>query len=540
MPQKKPTPLGSANNAGSPQGPRDVGFEFDFGKWRMRVSEHEIVQGIRNHPIRVGITLACVVFVIATYFLMYRGHAETAVFYPSTCLGGWKNPGNATGQPSTQEGQSDQVTEENAAALVNTSAELFCGDFGVTAPVAGTEPAQITLVPYWRITDTPLPPLNPVTPATSGSDATHSENPFIPDIVPPIPGIDSGSIQSAPSPDTTNSGTPATTPDSNQTSPSDSTTPASQPAPVESAPAQDAAPSTPAPAPAADSAPSALRFFVPVTYAQEESSSVPVAPLANTSSTADTADQIVTSSVVPAEDTIAEVRYTLDGQTWHVLGRVNRTNWQGARFQFPITSAQWSDLAHLQISVLPLSTIDPVPSLYIDGFRLDMEYDASAVQVATSTQAYDPALLHFDYAIVSDLPSRVTIMNDAQGERLHVEGLPAGNLDVRNTSDPTFQLSLGIGDAPIDLPLSYFPPGKYLAVLTSDSVTCGPDNQPCAPHTIRVGGFSFGVSEHKPTEATTTTSTPNASSTLLEATTSLATSTKRTETETTTPATSTL
>ena len=64
-------------------------------------------------------------------FISQHGKADSSVFYPETCLGGWVNPNNAQGeQQTTSNGDEAQFTKENSAILPkNTNAEMYCGNF---------------------------------------------------------------------------------------------------------------------------------------------------------------------------------------------------------------------------------------------------------------------------------------------------------------------------------------------------------------------------------------------------------------------------
>ncbi len=64
-------------------------------------------------------------------FISPKGKADSSIFYPDTCLGGWANPQNAQGEPqTTSNGDESQFTKANSAILPeNTNAEMYCGNF---------------------------------------------------------------------------------------------------------------------------------------------------------------------------------------------------------------------------------------------------------------------------------------------------------------------------------------------------------------------------------------------------------------------------
>ena len=72
-----------------------------------------------------------VFLIVLGSFISPRGKAESSVFYPDTCLGGWVNPQYAQGeQQTTSNGDESQFTKHNSAVLPkNTNAEMYCGNF---------------------------------------------------------------------------------------------------------------------------------------------------------------------------------------------------------------------------------------------------------------------------------------------------------------------------------------------------------------------------------------------------------------------------
>ena len=72
-----------------------------------------------------------VLLIVLGSFISPNGKAESSVFYPDTCLGGWVNPQYAQGeQQTTSNGDESQFTKDNSAVLPkNTPAEMYCGNF---------------------------------------------------------------------------------------------------------------------------------------------------------------------------------------------------------------------------------------------------------------------------------------------------------------------------------------------------------------------------------------------------------------------------
>ncbi len=72
-----------------------------------------------------------VLLLVLGSFISPKGKAESSIFYPDTCLGGWVNPQYAQGeQETTSNGDESQFTKNNSAVLPkNTDAEMYCGNF---------------------------------------------------------------------------------------------------------------------------------------------------------------------------------------------------------------------------------------------------------------------------------------------------------------------------------------------------------------------------------------------------------------------------
>lgn len=74
-----------------------------------------------------------VLLIVLGSFISPKGKADSSIFYPETCLGGWVNPHLAQGElQTTSNGDESQFTRSNSAILPkNTNAELYCGNFKV-------------------------------------------------------------------------------------------------------------------------------------------------------------------------------------------------------------------------------------------------------------------------------------------------------------------------------------------------------------------------------------------------------------------------
>ncbi|MEN9881108.1 MAG: hypothetical protein RLZZ308_291 [Candidatus Parcubacteria bacterium] len=84
---------------------------------------------------RLMMTLSTLVLLLVLgNFISPKGKADSVIFHPDTCLGGWVNPRNAEGEPQTaSNGDVTLFTSSNSAVLPkNTQAEIYCGNFSGT------------------------------------------------------------------------------------------------------------------------------------------------------------------------------------------------------------------------------------------------------------------------------------------------------------------------------------------------------------------------------------------------------------------------
>lgn len=89
---------------------------------------------------------AFVIALLVVYtFSPFLLKANTVLFYPTACLGGWVTPYHASGLPS----EAKEYSAATSAVLPsNTHAELYCGSFTGEIP-EGSTPKDTRLVIYW-------------------------------------------------------------------------------------------------------------------------------------------------------------------------------------------------------------------------------------------------------------------------------------------------------------------------------------------------------------------------------------------------------
>jgi hypothetical protein len=80
-----------------------------------------------------------------------------------------------------------------------------------------------------------------------------------------------------------------------------------------------------------------------------------------------------TPTPTPSAEDFLEVVYTFDGVNWNLLTKINRDNWEDLDFE--ILDFQWDNLDSFQVSIQSLTTVDPIPEIYLDGVTLEIEFE---------------------------------------------------------------------------------------------------------------------------------------------------------------------
>lgn len=332
-----------------------------------------------NAPLRSGmrllskgaallLSLTLLTWAWGALFTGTSAEASAERYYPAFCLGGWQKTKLASGDPQVHEGASDGAFNvENSAYLgSDVSAQIFCGYF----PVERTErqPISARIHFNWAFIAAPVPagqqmsPSEESLPTDDGAQADQDEQQSGTQSLPSSPDADVQE-ESAPPAEASEGTTEAQ--EDRVSDPE--TPPADTPAQADPAPA-----SVPDPAPAAESAPAPAPAPAP---------SEPTSFKAGIRSLLGVAvahAQEVTGENVSLAD-ILEVRYSVDGTTWHSAGRVTRDGWYRYSVEVPVHS--WDDMENLQIAVATLPTLETRPAIYLESMGLSVEVDRTIGEV---------------------------------------------------------------------------------------------------------------------------------------------------------------
>jgi hypothetical protein len=111
----------------------------------------------RRHPVLTSIGALAVVLIVVITADTFQGHANTVLWYPKSCLGGWTSSANAAGAPELSPlASADEFTADNSAILEDSLSQIFCGEFEGDVPLE-TMPVSVTLNISWTFKSVAVP-----------------------------------------------------------------------------------------------------------------------------------------------------------------------------------------------------------------------------------------------------------------------------------------------------------------------------------------------------------------------------------------------
>jgi hypothetical protein len=356
----------------------------------------------------------------AIIFFSARGlstRAEVKDFFPTTCLGDWKNPSLAVGEPESMAASDTVPSAPNSASYDGTENQIFCNGFVPADADTSSSVTSVGLMLVWNVgssaddgaaTSSPLLTIATETDAGSSSldiaparDASDTNDMSPTDTISVPAAADSTSTPAfVPTPSPSPLGTPTPSPSATPT-PTPALAPPPTPDAQDTPAAQDDAATTTALIPGG-------RFWaslVPRAFADEisdpssttgdiasatdsimtEDTSTVIDAASGTDmasgtdvtpvpAAATTSDATSTADATDTNDNFLEINYSIDGTNWIPLGEVNVSDLPDFTVSVPVTN--WSDLQHLEIQVEGISTTqDPIPTVYLDGMFLEVQYE---------------------------------------------------------------------------------------------------------------------------------------------------------------------
>lgn len=355
--------------------------------------------------------------------------AEVSDFYPATCLGTWVNPLNAQGIPETL-GSEENIPfdERNSATFVSSTDRIYCGNFVPQDFEAKGNITSVGLTLVWGIRST-----------TTVSEASTSteEAPTSSDVI------------------------ATTTPEISE--------------------------------------PSVFRWFTPLVLAQESTTTIPDAtsspeiiepivislPVEETTTTptstqetdeslttptsteeiivATSTEEIATTStseyVVVVSPALLKVSYSLDGENWFELVRVDETNLPNLTVRIPVQT--WDDIKNLQISIEGTNEITPIPQILLDGMFVQANYEVPPVltEVLNQDMSGGGGGNISDDSSIFESDASIIMVPDSVPKSIQSEN---GTFNAKDT--PRFELNLD--DLPSFMPSDVAPPAATPSTST--------------------------------------------------------------------------
>lgn len=256
--------------------------------------------------------------------------AQVSSFYATSCLGGWQNTGNATGNPDLKGDDPTKYSEVNSALLSNSTGDIYCGAFKGRIPDDAME-KRIVLKFSWATKDIPntasVIQIQEV--LRNENIETLDEKPVeVPPVQEEIKAVEEVKVEEV----------------------KEEVKEESTPAPTEEVTIFD-------------------RLFSKV-YAEE---------IQEENSATTTETKVIEPVKEIPGDAILEIVYTLDGQNWNTLGYVSSIS-NDVSFEMPKDAVSTiADVEKVQIGIRTISTYDHVPAIYLDSVWLEVEYYKGAV-----------------------------------------------------------------------------------------------------------------------------------------------------------------
>lgn len=380
----------------------------------IRINTQEIKDFLKEHRHSLSIIGGALVVFIAIVIPFGSGKASVAHFFPSTCLGNWRDPMQAQGAPSLKEGASiESFSENNSAFASSANMDLFCSLFEGDIPKS-VLPQKAVVRIAWSLDDGSIKhdkiepfSLDDLNEDALGDDSDSSiENDTSEQVTEESATEDSSTDTTS---DVRNTDENNASEDIRETPKEETNTPS---------PTNASDDPTPTDTQESEVAPkeSVMRFLMPHTvHAQsdeskddvsiesktqpeevvpeelqtsstdenegadevQEESSIDEEPQISTDLPEDetSVDQDVTSVDTEGQTPLVSVAYTLDGSEWNTLGVVTWENWDTVQFEIPIEVIdEWDDLSTFQVRLRTESTIDASPHIYVDAIMLEVEY----------------------------------------------------------------------------------------------------------------------------------------------------------------------
>lgn len=318
--------------------------------------------------------------------------ANEAIFFPTSCLGGWKNVSNAEGKPDVDPYDVNGFNESNSAFIKGEISQIFCGSFKLQSELSpDVTIKRVKLKISWALKNPEI-----VTEQVStGGGAVQSEEVATTTESITATTTDTVSASTEGTASTADSITSPSIVPVPETTPDKPSTEASSEQPVQSTETQPATEPavTPEAEPQSEPVTSKIESFIfsylfgEKVFAEDTleqststaTTSVPEeliqAAIQNSSNTPESA-VVEERDLVTQKPVLYKIRYTLDGEHWKELGDVTEDDIRDKIYDISIDDVKTQEeLSRLQINIQSAEIVDSNSTVYLDGMSLTVEYD---------------------------------------------------------------------------------------------------------------------------------------------------------------------
>ncbi|MEK7535897.1 MAG: hypothetical protein AAB590_02715 [Patescibacteria group bacterium] len=392
---------------------------FDPKKKIVRLKREEPIEKIIRLLRRLGApaTSALSIFLVALLVLGYQSFvadADVAYFYPGSCLGDWQNPNLAAeGRDTGDNPDQEEFTEENSAVLKSIAGRIYCGSFEGSLPEKAI-PTDVSVGLAFTYKNRPIQvevnteavteigTLDPEFTATStlNADTPASGDPAERDLADPEAGevlgdvievIEITEVTETAEEEVVEKEIVEEEIIEKEIVEEEIVEPTPEPVPdpvswllwgTSQAFAQEIElePEVTTSTPEVIDVPEEILQEIPEVIPETEipevlgDSTTTIASSTTATTTTTTEEIIVTGEVAPISENenIAEILYTLDGETWISVGYLNKNDESGALFIIP--SITVTDIANMQISIQAIDGSTNDFDVYLDSVWAEVRY----------------------------------------------------------------------------------------------------------------------------------------------------------------------
>ncbi|OGM92522.1 hypothetical protein A2755_00295 [Candidatus Wolfebacteria bacterium RIFCSPHIGHO2_01_FULL_48_22] len=424
--------------------------------------------------ILIAVAFVAVVFFAVYAFLQITARPETLYLHPSQCLGTWKNPQHASGEPETLNADISYIHEYNAALYSGGVSEIYCGGFEGEYPSEDNEIASVELRLYWDITTEKKEIPEEFLIESPEVIQLNSEEESAEEMSLFFKRAHAQGVLAEAQPSEEPSSDLEQSPEASPTEelspePSSETLPEQNvdPSPIEEPSPEPSFEPTPEPSLEQNEEPS-LEPTIEIessvepgsTAELEASPALELSPELELSTEPTPISDLGQSvkEIIPADEVertgLFEIFYTIDGESWDSLAVIDAYNWEYVKI--PMSADSWEAIASMQIKISNLSISDTNIFAYLDGMALVVKHKPYIEPSPEYTPAITPTpkLKTFDirskhaceitpFAIEMDANDKASVdillrpYNEQGSAALDVAGLPDGTSAVikRTSSD---------------------------------------------------------------------------------------------------------